>query len=83
MALLSSVFCYGLELGALRRIPTQVFGILMSLEPAVAALAGLVVLGQALGLRDWLAIALVIVASAGAAANVGGEWRPSSPPAVD
>jgi len=60
-----------------------VFGILMSLEPAVAALAGLVVLDQALALRDWLAIALVVIASAGAAANVGAAWRPSSPPAVD
>jgi inner membrane transporter RhtA len=46
-----------------------VVGILMSLEPAVAALAGLVVLGQALALRHWLAIALVIAASAGATAT--------------
>jgi inner membrane transporter RhtA len=43
-----------------------VFGVLMSLEPAVAALAGLVVLGQALALDEWAAIALVVVASAGA-----------------
>jgi inner membrane transporter RhtA len=52
----------------------------MSLEPAVAALAGLVVLGQSLSARDWLAIALVIAASAGATAGVGSR---SSPPAVD
>jgi inner membrane transporter RhtA len=83
VALASSVIPYSLELEALRRLPARVFGILMSLEPAVAALAGLVVLGQALRLRDWLAIALVVVASAGAAANLGGEWKRSSPPAVD
>jgi inner membrane transporter RhtA len=83
VALASSVIPYSLELEALRRLPARVFGILMSLEPAVAALAGLVVLGQALALRDWLAIVLVIVASAGASTNVGGRWKPSSPPAVD
>jgi inner membrane transporter RhtA len=68
VALASSVIPYSLELEALRRLPPRVFGVLMSLEPAVAALAGLVVLGQALGVREWLAIALVVVASAGATA---------------
>ncbi|MBW3549307.1 MAG: EamA family transporter [Proteobacteria bacterium] len=52
VALLSSVISYGLELSALRRIPTQVFGILMSLEPAAAAVAGFAVLGEALGPRE-------------------------------
>jgi inner membrane transporter RhtA len=66
VALASSVIPYSLELEALRRIPANVFGVLMSLEPAVAALAGLVILGQDLGLREWAAIALVVVASAGA-----------------
>ena len=65
VALLSSVISYGLELVALRRIPTRVFGILMSLEPAAAALAGLVVLGQSLRPRDVAALLLVSVASAG------------------
>jgi inner membrane transporter RhtA len=69
VALGSSVIPYSLELEALRRLPARVFGILMSLEPAVAALAGLVVLDQALALRDWMAIALVIAASAGATAT--------------
>jgi inner membrane transporter RhtA len=69
VALASSVIPYSLELEALRRLPPRVFGVLMSLEPAVAALAGLVVLGQALGGREWLAIALVVVASAGATAR--------------
>jgi inner membrane transporter RhtA len=65
VALASSVIPYSFELEALRRLPARVFGVLMSLEPAVAALAGLVVLGQALGGVEWLAIALVVVASAG------------------
>jgi inner membrane transporter RhtA len=52
---------------ALRRIPARVFGIWMSLEPAAAALVGLVLLSQALGLREWLAIGCVTVACAGAA----------------
>ena len=57
---------YSLELEALRRLPEAVFGVLMSLEPAVAALAGFVVLDQALGARELVAIAMVVVASAGA-----------------
>ena len=71
VALLSSVIPYSLELEALRRLPTGVFGVLMSLEPAVAALAGLVVLGQGLEALEVLAIALVVVASAGAARSAG------------
>ena len=69
VALASSVLPYSLELEALRRIPARVFGVLMSLEPAVAALAGFVVLGQALGASDLVAIGLVVAASAGAAAG--------------
>jgi len=68
VALASSVLPYSLELEALRRLPAAVFGVLMSLEPAVAALAGFGVLGQDLGARELLAIAMVVVASAGAAA---------------
>ena len=67
VALAPSVLPYSLELEALRRLPEAVFGVLMSLEPAVAALAGLVVLGQDLGARDVVAIGMVMVASAGAA----------------
>jgi inner membrane transporter RhtA len=65
VALLSSVIPYSLETTALRRIPPRVFGVLMSLEPAVAALAGFLVLDQRLGARDLLAIGLVIAASVG------------------
>jgi inner membrane transporter RhtA len=63
---LSSAIPYSLELEALRRLPPRVFGVLMSLEPAVAALAGLAVLGQVLALREVAGIALVVAASAGA-----------------
>jgi inner membrane transporter RhtA len=65
IALLSSVIPYSLETEALRRMPRQVFGVLMSLEPAVAALAGFLVLGQALGARELVAIGLVVAASIG------------------
>ena len=67
VSLASSVVPYSLELEALRRLPEEVLGVLMSLDPAVAALAGFVMLGQDLGARDVLAIAMVVVASAGAA----------------
>ena len=65
VALLSSVIPYSLETEALRRIPARVFSVLMSLEPAVAAFAGFLVLGQRLGARELVAIALVIAASIG------------------
>jgi inner membrane transporter RhtA len=64
--MMSSAIPYSFEVEALRRIATSVFGVLMSLEPAVAALAGLIVLGQGLGGRAILGIALVVVASIGA-----------------
>jgi inner membrane transporter RhtA len=64
-AVLSSVIPYSLELEALRRIAVGTFGVLMSLEPAVAALIGLIALDQGLATIDVLGIALVVVASAG------------------
>ncbi|RKS73304.1 inner membrane transporter RhtA [Actinomadura pelletieri DSM 43383] len=67
VGLLSSVIPYSLELEALRRMPARVFGILMSLEPAVAALVGAALLGEILSGRQWIAICCVIVACAGAA----------------
>jgi len=73
VALLSSAIPYSLELEALRRLPARTFGILMSLEPAVAALVGLIFLGQGLAGREILAIGLVIAASAGA---LGGAEAP-------
>ncbi|GAA2222647.1 EamA family transporter [Streptomyces amakusaensis] len=66
VALMSSVLPYTLELLALRRMASSTFAVLMSLEPAIAAAAGFLVLSQALSLTDALAIALVIAASMGA-----------------
>jgi inner membrane transporter RhtA len=66
VAMLSSAIPYSLELEALRRLPQGAFGVLMSLEPAVAATVGFIVLDQALATRETLAIALVVLASAGA-----------------
>jgi inner membrane transporter RhtA len=66
VAMLSSAIPYSLEMEALRWLPARVFGVLMSLEPAVAALVGFVVLGERLGLRVLAAVVLVTVAAAGA-----------------
>jgi inner membrane transporter RhtA len=67
IGLLSSVIPYWLELEALRRVPARVFGVWMSMQPAVAALIGLVMLGQRLSAAEWAGICCVVVASAGAA----------------
>jgi inner membrane transporter RhtA len=77
VGLLSSVIPYRAELEALRRVPAGVFGIWMSVEPAVAALVGLVLLGEALLARQWIAIALVVIASGGAA-RVNATREPST-----
>jgi len=67
IGLLSSAIPYSFENEALRRIDPAVFGVLMSIEPAMGALAGFLVLGQGLGGRALLGIALVVAASVGAA----------------
>jgi inner membrane transporter RhtA len=72
VGLLSSVIPYRFELETLRRVPARVFGIWMSLAPAVAALVGVVMLSQSLTIAQWLAIGCVAVATAGAAANNSG-----------
>lgn len=66
VALLSSVIPYTLELEALRRMSPKLLGVLMSLEPAAAALVGLALLGEVLHVFEWLAIGSVVIASAGA-----------------
>jgi len=66
VALLSSVIPYSFELEALRKLPARVFGVLMSIEPAIAAMVGFVVLGEALGERELLALGLITAASIGA-----------------
>jgi threonine/homoserine efflux transporter RhtA len=80
IGLLSSVIPYRLELEALRRIPAGLFGIWMSLEPVVAALVGLVLLGESLLAREWLAISLVVVACAGASRSGAGPSGPLGGP---
>jgi inner membrane transporter RhtA len=71
VALLSSALPYTLEMVALRALPSRTFGILMSLEPAVAALAGLSFLSERLTLLQWLAVVLVSAASAGSTLTAG------------
>lgn len=66
VGLLSSVVPYSAELAALRTLPAATFGVLMSLEPAAAALAGLLVVGEDLAPVQWAAIGCVVVASVGA-----------------
>jgi inner membrane transporter RhtA len=78
VGLLSSALPWSLELEALRRLPPHVFSVVLSLEPALAALAGFVFLHEHLHTRAWIAIALVMLASAGAA----GRHAPPMPPDV-
>lgn len=75
VAVLTSALPYALEMIALRSLPTRVFGVLSSLGPAVAALAGFVVIHQALTLREVVALVLVSVASVGITVT----RRPSDP----
>lgn len=78
VAMMSSLVPYTLELVALRRLSTAVFGLLMSLEPAVAALAGVIVLGESLTLV--LAVALVMVVAASVGATLTSHRSPVSEP---
>jgi inner membrane transporter RhtA len=71
VAVLSSALPYSLEMFALTRIPTKSFGVLMSAEPALGALSGLVFLHERLSVIQWAAIASIIAASAGSAATSG------------
>jgi inner membrane transporter RhtA len=79
IAILSSAVPFSLEFAALRRLSTQLFGILMSLEPAMGAAAGFFFLGQRLSWRDLIAIALVMVASAGATRTARGPAAVEAP----
>ncbi|WP_205704245.1 DMT family transporter [Hymenobacter sp. UV11] len=78
LAVLSSALPFTLEMNALRQLPSRTFSILMSLEPAAAAVCGLVFLHERLTLAQWLAVALVMAASAGATLTA----RPAPAPAV-
>jgi inner membrane transporter RhtA len=79
VALVSSALPYSLEMVALRGISKRSFGVVLSLEPAVGALAGLLVLGEHLVARQWLAIALVIAASVGATTSDQSGRRQEAP----
>ena len=82
VALLSSAVPYSLELFALRRMRASVFGVLMSLEPAMAALSGLLFLGQHLRAREWAAVGCVMVASIGATRRAARDELPVEPGAT-
>lgn len=78
LAVLSSVVPYSLEMAALTRLPSRVFGVMMSAEPAIAAMIGLAFLGERLDARQWIALAAVMAASIGAAAGSSGA-APTDP----
>jgi inner membrane transporter RhtA len=71
VAVLSSALPYSLEMISLKKMSTKTFGILMSLEPAIASLVGLIVLSESLSSIQWLAILCVIVASLGSSISAG------------
>jgi threonine/homoserine efflux transporter RhtA len=75
VAVLSAVFPYSLDLAALRRLPPRTVGVMVSLEPVVGALAGLVLLAEVLDARHWAAIGCITAASAGAVATARRSTR--------
>jgi inner membrane transporter RhtA len=72
VGILSTALPYALDMIALTRLPARTFGVLMSLDPAVGALCGWVLLGEQLTVLQWTAIVLIILASAGSASSVQG-----------
>lgn len=79
VAVMSSALPYSLEMVALRRLDRQAFGVLMSVEPAIASLAALALLGERLSPAQWLAIACVIAASVGITARSRSRPVPGEP----
>jgi inner membrane transporter RhtA len=70
VAVLSTALPYTLEMIALTRLPARTFGVLMSIDPAFGALIGFIYLHERLTIVQWLAIALIILASIGTTATV-------------
>lgn len=75
IAVLSSVIPYSLEIEALRQLPTRVFGLLMSTEPAIAALVGYIFLDERIDLRSLIAIVLITIATTG---TIKGRQKPET-----
>ena len=78
VAAMSSALPYALEMYALKHLPKRNFSILLSLEPAVGAVAGWIILAEALSGQQWLAIALVMAASMGSAWSIRSTTGPQS-----
>lgn len=79
VAIMSSVIPYSLELLALRRVTPRAFGVMMSIDPALATAAGFVVLGQRLDAREWVALGLVVLGNLGNAFTGAGEITAPTP----
>ena len=76
VAVLSTALPYTLEMIALTRMPARTFGTLMSVEPAIAAMSGLLFLNEYLSVAQWMAISCIILASVGATLTMGREAKP-------
>lgn len=70
VAILSTAFPYSLEMVALTRLPTRTFGILMSLEPVIGAMVGIIFLSEHLLFTQWLALSCIVIVSMGAALTI-------------
>ena len=79
VAILSTALPYVLEILAMTRLPAKTFGTLMSLEPAIGALSGLLLLGETLRLLQWGAIGAIVIASFGAALGAARRVAPADP----
>ncbi|MBN8553323.1 MAG: EamA family transporter [Caulobacterales bacterium] len=79
VAILSSAVPYTLEMAALRHIPKRTFGVMLSLDPAIGALSGLILLGEMLNGQQWLAIACIVGASVGAVVTSGAQGPRETP----
>jgi inner membrane transporter RhtA len=75
LAVVSSAIPFSLEMMALRRLPANTFGTMMSIEPAIGALIGMLVPGEMLSPSQWFAIGLIVLASTGAGLSAGRRGR--------